>query len=158
MATWCRWESPRAPLSAARRDVLSALRHRAHYSVRYVCASSGEAGRAQPTPRTPSPPRRARIPARRARQNRRLGADTIWCLWLTQLYRRGKSTGEVAVYDMEDLVWEQAEIRWHGKVIYTYIRFFWAQRNESLLGRPVSAQGTERFLGPMSFQFWTAHF
>ena len=45
---------------------------------------------------------------------------------------------DVAVYDMEDLVWEQAEIRWHGKVIYTYIRFFWAQRNESLLGRPVS--------------------
>ena len=76
MATWCRWESARAPLSAARRDVLSALRQRAHYSVRYVCASSGEAGRAQPTPRTPSPPRRARIPARRARQNRRLGAGS----------------------------------------------------------------------------------
>ena len=32
-----------------------------HYSVRYVCTSSGEADRAQPTPRTPSPPRRARI-------------------------------------------------------------------------------------------------
>ena len=36
-------ESPRAALSAARRDVLSALRHRVHYSVRYVCTSSGEA-------------------------------------------------------------------------------------------------------------------
>ena len=86
------WESPRAPLSAARRDVLSALRQRAHYSVRYVCASSGEAGRAQPTPRTPSPPRRARIPARRARQNRRLGAGSNCCLWLTP---RGDSTGLV---------------------------------------------------------------
>ena len=55
-----RWASHIAPLSAARLVLLSYLRRRVRYSVRYTCASSGEADRAQPTPRTPSPPCAAR--------------------------------------------------------------------------------------------------
>ena len=51
-----RWASRVAPLSAARRCVLCYLLRRVRYSVRYACASSGEADRAQPTPRAPSPP------------------------------------------------------------------------------------------------------
>jgi hypothetical protein len=55
-----RWASHVAPLSAARLVLLCYLRRRVRYSVRYTCASSGEADRAQPSPRTPSPPRAAR--------------------------------------------------------------------------------------------------
>ena len=55
-----RWASHVAPLSAARRCVLCYLRRRVRYSVRYTCASSGEADRAQPSPRTRSRPPAAR--------------------------------------------------------------------------------------------------
>ena len=55
-----RWASHVAPLSAARLDLLSYLRRWVRYSRRYACARSGEAHRAQPPPRTPSPPPAAR--------------------------------------------------------------------------------------------------
>eukprot|EP01046_Picozoa_sp_COSAG06_P049417 COSAG06_NODE_7604_length_2443_cov_17.405717_3_plen_172_part_00 len=45
------------------------------------------------SPHAFSPPAVRASRARRARQNRRLGAGSNCCLWVTQLYRRGKSTG-----------------------------------------------------------------
>ena len=55
-----RWTSHVAPLSAAWLDLLSCLRRWVRYSKQYACASSGEAHRAQPPTRTPSPPPAAR--------------------------------------------------------------------------------------------------